>query len=212
MRYYHHFVEKYPPDESIFGRIVSNVMFFVAVTLRTLRAPLLSKEDVNAARAILKPGDIILVGDGRRFISFFIPDVVTHSLLYIGDDTMVHSEADGVEKMGLDVLPTEYDSMAVIRPRITDEQRSLVTVRALELVGKPYDFWFSEGTKALYCTEVLTESFSAVQFDVGFSEHDSRRWIFKGVRRPVDFAYAKNCDVVFLSKHLRMENGALSVV
>ena len=60
------------------------------------------------------------------------------------------------------------DYVAVLRPRITDEQRAAAVTRAFSHIGKPYDFEFDfASSDKLVCTEVVYRSFDGfIDFDL----------------------------------------------
>lgn len=111
----------------------------------------------------LQPGDIIARGYVKYLDGYFIPGKYSHTGVYIGEDTMIHSVAEGVCKVDvLDFL--QCDRCCIIRPK----NRGAVPVaidRAHMYLGTKYDFSFSAGDDALYCHELTASCYKDLKIE-----------------------------------------------
>lgn len=115
---------------------------------------------IERVQKILEPGDIIARGYDSYLDSKFIPDPLSfsHGAIYLGNNTVIHAVAEGVNLIHLyDFL--QCDRMAVFRPKNKRKLESLAK-QAIEiskrLLGKNYDFFFSDGDSAIYCFELVS--------------------------------------------------------
>ena len=135
-------------------------------------APLITREQVEALRPRLQPGDILLERRNWYLSNAFLPGFWPHGALYVGtiDDlrrlgiadhpevrsrlalfttTDAHGERPCViESVSEGVIfntlshSLHADHVAVLRPRLSPEQIAQAVVRAFTHQGKPYDFEF----------------------------------------------------------------------
>ncbi len=100
----------------------------------------------------LKAGDILCRGYVNYLDGYFIPGKYSHSGIYVGGDTVIHSVAEGVCKCDvLDFL--QCDCACIVRPK-DHKAITLAIDRAHGYLGTNYDFNFSAGDEALYCHEL----------------------------------------------------------
>lgn len=86
----------------------------------------------------------------KHLAAFGRPDASGHVLCF------VEAISEGVVFTSIEHSVGEADSVAVLRPRLTDEQRREVIARAFSHAGKPYDFDFDFfSADKLVCTEVV---------------------------------------------------------
>jgi len=82
-----------------------------------------------------------------------------------GDDqghqhVIIEAVSEGVIFSSLEHSIGGADSAAVLRPRVTEEEKNEAIVRAFSFAGRPYDFEFDfETTDTLVCTEVVFRSY-----------------------------------------------------
>lgn len=201
MRSYYHYIERHPRGASWFQRLLANLAFAFAITKRKYRGPLLTDEDYTTSRALLKKGDIVLVGSTRRMSSLIIRGPVTHTLMHVGDEKLIHAWVDGVEEEQYKTLFSEYDTLAILRPAYNEKEAKAAVETIRSYLGQPFDFWFTSDKESLYCVELLQKVFQSIQFDIGLGRLPWRI-VRRHVPRPADFLRARNADVVFLSKFL----------
>ena len=116
---------------------------------------LMRGENVREALESVEAGDILVRGYLNYLDSYFIPGFFSHAGVYVGDNKVVHALAEGViEEDILNFCRCDY--MAVLRPvGVTKENKREACRRALECVGKDYDFFFDfENENQLCCTEL----------------------------------------------------------
>jgi hypothetical protein len=108
-----------------------------------------SQEYRNAV-TLLKPGDLVFRRYFNYMDSFFIPGTYSHGSIYIGERTIIHSIAEGVQEIDiLDFL--RCDDFCILRPSSGQEE---AIKRAKSILGKEYDFNFESDDKRFYCFEV----------------------------------------------------------
>jgi 1-acyl-sn-glycerol-3-phosphate acyltransferase len=95
------------------------------------------------------------------------PRVAKHLEAFARGDATGHRHAvieaisEGVVFTSLEHSIGEADSVAVLRPKLTPEQRREVVARAFSHAGKPYDFDFDFfSSDKLVCTEVVYRAFN----------------------------------------------------
>lgn len=208
MHYEKHIIRNFPKNYPFWKKILANLTFFVFGTIIHQRKNLLNKSDIRKAKKALRPGDIILVGGLRRLTSLIIRGPVTHSLIYLGNNRVIHAIADGVETDHLYEVFCEYDTMTILRsidnrlnPKTYRKKIQTTLDYAKAQLGKPYDFEFSSGKKGFYCTELLYCSFKKGNIETGLEMKKKKLPI-----HPMEFIN-NNFHIIFLSHNLKLING-----
>lgn len=158
--------------------------------LRYGHQPQLPTDIANAVRAILAPGDVLIVRKEYALTNYFLPGYWPHAALYLGDvndlmrlrihehenvqprwarlleaapdsdDRVLESMKDGVHIRSL-ASPFASDSVVVLRPQLPQEQLAEALTRCLAHEGKAYDFDFDfRRADRLVCTEVIYRAYS----------------------------------------------------
>jgi hypothetical protein len=141
---------------------------------------------IEEMRAQLEPGDIILERRNWFLSNAFLPGFWPHAALYVGteDDlkglgiatkpdvvnrleeyrspahdgeskVVIESISEGVSFSSLSEA-TRADYIAVLRPRLSKEEKAKAIWKAFSHQGKPYDFEFDFDTQdKLVCTELV---------------------------------------------------------
>ncbi len=155
-------------------------------------------------RPKLLPGDILLTRRDGYLSNTFLPGNWGHAALYLGSPEEIRAlgEDPRIEKLlaeyeagrdddgfpfaaieaigeGVRFSSAEFamnaNSLAVLRPRVTDEQKRTAILRAMELRGTPYDFSFDVGSQdKIICTELVYRAY-APHLDVPFEEVMGRK-------------------------------------
>ncbi len=123
--------------------------------------PRITEQQIAELKSVLKPGDVILCGNNGTFI---------HSIIYLGNDVIVHSLATkgngktftGTIKETLSeyLFRAERDKFVVLRYKNLDpNELNKVFDYAVKQVGKSYDslFLINSDTR-FYCTELIYQS------------------------------------------------------
>ena len=110
---------------------------------------------------LIQPGDIILRKYNNYLDGCFIPGEYSHTGIYVGDNNMIHSIAEGVcEQDIIDYL--RCDRCIVLRP---NKGQELAIQRVKEWLKTPYDFDFTSGNKALYCHELGADAYKELDIE-----------------------------------------------
>ncbi|MEI7452522.1 MAG: YiiX/YebB-like N1pC/P60 family cysteine hydrolase [Candidatus Falkowbacteria bacterium] len=208
----YHRINNFPERSSLFKKILSQVVFLILVTKITRRKNRLGKKDYFAAKEIIKPGDLVLVGGFRTVSGFFMGKTFTHSLLYIGDGQCIHADADGVDTITFAELFLAYDTMVILRAKIEYDYEAViqkVITFAKSQIGKPYDFYLEHRRDRYFCTQLINVAFKNAGFDTGVGNGLRIKkhflWILWRIKRVVkagDFLHG-NFKIVFKSKSLK---------
>ena len=109
-------------------------------------------KQTREAMGVIKEGDIILRGYSDYLDGKFIPGKYSHTGLYVGDGSVIHSTAEGVNEIDIiDFL--RCDRFCILRPSGLQD----VAIRRARRFLKdkiPYDFDFSPWNNAMYCHEL----------------------------------------------------------
>jgi hypothetical protein len=164
----------------------SQIATWLGDTRLVSRPPFISLAQIKQVSEKIKPGDIILERRNWYLSNPWLPGFWPHSALYVGriqdlqelgiaDHPAVakHLKAytkrakDGQEYMVIEAVSegvvlnslehsAHADYVAVLRPRVTDEQKAAAIARAFAHLGKPYDFNFDfDDTHKLVCTQLV---------------------------------------------------------
>ena len=154
--------------------------------------PALPGEIIGQLVPLLAPGDVMISRKEHAFTNYFLPGYWPHASLYLGaaeqltalglsdheqvrprwprlaciergePRRVVEAQKDGVWIRSLH-SPLTCDALAVIRPRIGQDDVARALVRALFHDGKPYDFDFDfTRSDRLVCTEVVYRAYEGV--------------------------------------------------
>ena len=158
------------------GRAVSNMRKWSDKRVRP--------EIQEQVRAMLKPGDIIVTRHDAALSNFILPGYWPHSSLYIGTveerrklgvrtdedrwrrsaDPVATLEArkDGV-RFRLLSSTLNVDAVAVIRPKLNDDDIAEAISRAMTHEGKDYDFMFDfRRADRVVCAELIYRAYHSV--------------------------------------------------
>jgi hypothetical protein len=155
--------------------------------------PGLSDEIVGQLRGLLRPGDVLIVRKEHALTNYFLPGYWPHAALYLGTsdelaaaagfadhehvrphwDELLNCDPDEPSRVheamkdGVRIrsLRSAFgsDAIAVLRPKLAQEDIFTALARGMFHTGKSYDFDF-DFTRAdrLVCTEVVYRSYEGV--------------------------------------------------
>lgn len=162
------------------------------------RPPVIHTEQIESMESRLRPGDILLERRNWYLSNAFLPGFWPHAALYVGriddlralgianepsiqpvleaylatapdgrDHTVIESVSEGVIFNSL-TESMHADYVAVLRPRLNDEERGEAILRAFRHHGKPYDFEFDFFTSdKIVCTELVYRAYQGMlRFDL----------------------------------------------
>lgn len=157
------------------------------------REPFITVEQIKVLQEHLRPGDIVLERRNWYMSNAALPGFWPHAALYVGsvgdmeklgvlnhpvirkhiveicmvaDSGRQRLIIEAVSE-GVVLMPATHslhaDYIAVLRPRLTQEQIAKAIVRALEHKGKPYDFDFDfSDTEKIVCTQLVSEAYKGM--------------------------------------------------
>ncbi len=213
------FVYNFPENYPWHRKLISNFLFLVLGTQVLPRKNKLSNKDIRIARKILKKGDVILGGDSRTLFSKLVMNPITHSMLYLGNNKIIHSiGASGVIYSSLTFVFTKYDTLAILRvPENYKNRKTIIneTIKYAKLqFKKPYDFELKPENEAFFCVELINKSFKEAGYETGLSVKEGDKIIFKKSREAIkahDFLKG-NFDLIFHSHNLKIENNKITLL
>jgi hypothetical protein len=115
---------------------------------------------IRQAICLLQPGDIVLRYQDDYIIDHMIPGKYSHSGLYIGNGTIIHSISEGVQTIDImDFL--RCDAFIILRLAYLNKE---AVDRAREWIGKGYDHDFKSGNDKFYCHELVAEAYAPIGY------------------------------------------------
>lgn len=214
MKNYHHIIHNFPKNEPRWKRIFNNFTFAITVTRTTLRKSLLGKTDLKVLESTLEPGDILLVGQLKRVVHWVVRGPVTHAAIATGNGKIVQATIDGVEEATIEEVIDTYDTLAILRPRIANNEKkkiiSYAIAYAYDKIGTPFNFFMESGTERFYCTQLVNDAYHHAGFHTGLANSTKRNRLVAltgfntGALKPKHFVKG-NFDIVYLSRHLHRD-------
>ena len=171
-------------------------------------------DDVRNVISQIKDGDILLRGYSNYLDGWFIPGFFSHAGLYIGKtkksvQTVIHAMADGVFME--DVINfCRCDYLVILRrntkiePTLNSDSFKRVYDKAMESLGKGYDFAFDfSDIGNLSCTELVyvCNADAMPKYDV-FIKRRNVLFMKKEMLIPDDFLTSK-FDIIFKSNSVK---------
>ncbi len=219
-----HIVKNFPRDYSP-GRKLYVHLFYLACSFQPRpRANWLNIPDLDEVRKTLEPGDILLMGNLRTMLSKFCGGApITHSGIYTGQESMIHSMCDGVTHKSLEEVLSEYDSLAALRIPKQISGRDVIIEKALRLAEAqretPYDFFFTDREDAFFCSRFVNTVLNQAGYATNLrsiDQHPPQKQfappLLKRARsslQPIDFVQC--LDLVYHSPNLCVHQGKLTL-
>ena len=121
--------------------------FFVIYQPTTFKC---KANEYRHALMYLQEGDLIFRKYDNYLDGYLIPGMFSHGAIYVGERTIIHATAEGVNEIDLlDFL--RCDNFCILRP---NRGQKIAIKRAHSILGKEYDFNFESSDKRFYCFEV----------------------------------------------------------
>lgn len=204
MEYSHHVIRNLGKHPTVFKKIKATTLYNIGFVRFWWRNKFLTEKDYSDSAAIIQAGDIVLVGNHRKLIAFFMRGIVTHSLLYVGNGECIHAHGEGVERILYRKLFDVYDTLIVIRTNTSEERKAQAIVWMHNKLGLPYDYNFdTSSAEEWFCTELVCGAYH-------YAHADLLPFTKKQVVFPQDLVSGIGTRV-FHSKSLRENDGKLTL-
>ena len=207
MNHNYHIIKNFPPKYPFWKKVYANIIFAIGITKTNSKNSDLTLKDYIRAKNTIKKGDLLLVGNLRRIVKFFVKGPVTHCLMYVGNNKCIHSTEDGVNLVKLEDVFNEYDTALVLRHNNNNEKKFNKAINyAKKQIGKPYDFEFKsdlDHTKKVdkfYCSELVYLSLKTGGIRINLNENAPKPFK-KSVMHPMSFI-SENFSQIFTSESL----------
>ena len=150
-------------------RIILNILHPLIVWYGELEWPFSKRKikgsDFRKAYSKVVAGDIIVTRKLGEPTNLFIPGFYTHSMMYVGNSTVVEATSLCVHETDiLDALMSK-DHFAILRPKFCSQvEMKLIANKAKELKLKniEYDYGFEPNNDAFYCSELIYFCYKSV--------------------------------------------------
>lgn len=144
-------------------RLYNHVLKHIIPYIRfTTYYPSLNGKQFNRLYDKLLPGDVILTNDKKKLTTMLIPGDFAHAALCVGKgcdwevSEMTHNDYD--KTTFFDVCRMA-DRVVILRPQLERHVIENAIERCMSYDGAEYDNAFSLGVEALYCSELVYESY-----------------------------------------------------
>lgn len=144
-------------------------------------------EHYYGVRGMLEVGDVLLTKTRGEFSNLINPEEMKHGAICVGDFLgtgvyyILEATKYGVKLSPLATFMLSKDHIQGFRPNfITDTQRLLAKQVSDLMIGKPYDYQFTDGTEAMYCFEVVANFFLFSKSEVTLRQYEKLPdlWIY----------------------------------
>ena len=161
----------------------------------------------NALNKVLHPGDVLLCIDKRKLTTKLIPGEFSHAAMCISRDgvwEIAEMTHHNYEKSCLFDVCKQSDRVVILRPQLPLGQINSAIDKCKSFEGVDYDITFSLGVEALYCSEMVYESYSENALGVNISD---LLGLGKPYISPSGLYTAKHLEVVIDSADIYKERG-----
>jgi hypothetical protein len=123
--------------------------------------------DTRKIMTNIQPGDVVMRGYDDYLDGYFIPkgeSGCSHSGLYIGENKIVHSIAEGSSL--IDIIDfCRCDKIIILRPD-SGQEWAIEHAKKCADANVPYDFNFAPGPGKYYCHEFTASCYPNLQIDI----------------------------------------------
>lgn len=128
----------------------------------------------------LQAGDILLTTDKKKLTTVLIPGDFSHAAMCVstkGDWQISEMTHEDYTKSTLFDVCKESDRLVLLRPTLSKKVIEDAVEKCKSFEGSEYDSSFSLGIKALYCSELIFQSYEGNGLDANLED-------FVGLGRP----------------------------
>lgn len=166
------------------------VIKFVVPKVRfTVTPPRMNSGQYSAFEQSIQPGDLVFSVDRAKLSTVLIGGSWAHVGIVDSDKMIVEAHFPKSRR----IHPAEFcftsDVVALARPESTWVAEKLAR-RAKNLIGYPYDTFFQEGDRALYCSELVKQA--DYENELGFSPDADAGYDRTKIIKPDDLYMAEN--------------------
>lgn len=193
-----HIIRNFRSNASILERLWANILFnFGSFPLLPFQR-IMGTNICDTISQHMAAGDIVLVSDGRRMGSFIIGFKFAHATLATGSGTVIHAVGDGVVETPIERICREYAYIIILRNMfLTDSQIEKIVKKARSMIGKPYDFFYSNSDReTFFCTKLVEFAYASA------GRHLNLKRSWGGVVLPGSFLESKDLSIVYCSHKL----------
>jgi uncharacterized protein YycO len=143
------------------GTLFFRSTIYLSKLLGKLHAPfcecLITAKDFQAIINTVEPGDIIFTRSRGELGNLLISGDFKHCAMVLNSTMVLEATYSGVHTTAMFDLLKRIDYFCILRATTHNKQELYTAVSgAVGSIGMPYDFIFSEGNKAFYCSEVIS--------------------------------------------------------
>ena len=206
-------VYNFSPHYTPAKRKLANLIAHIADIRLEEQENYLSKDDYLNAKAFIRKGDILLVGDLRHASRYFVTGYLTHTLIYCGKGKCIHAVANGVEEVSMRKIFNKYDTAAILRCNTSTPKEKKKFIRlARKEKGMPYDFEMEEGDESTYyCSELALKisQKAGIKITTKYKPH-LRSTLAPDAIHPLELV-GGNLETIFLSHNLTMRDDKIEL-
>ena len=135
--------------------------------------PTMNGKKFSKIYEVAEPGDIILTIDRKKLTTVLIPGEFSHAGMVVSKDgvwetaEMTHNHYD---KTCLFDMAKSSDRIVIMRPTLPQSVINEAIVKCKSFEGADYDTSFSLGIEALYCSELIYESYENNSLGIDISD------------------------------------------
>ena len=135
--------------------------------------PQMNGKQYSALYKAVEPGDIILTIDRKKLTTVLIPGEFSHAGMVVSKDgvwetaEMTHNHYD---KTCVFDMAKSSDRIVVMRPQLPLSVINKAIEKCKSFEGADYDTSFSLGIEALYCSELIYESYENNSLGIDISD------------------------------------------
>jgi uncharacterized protein YycO len=152
--------------------------------------------DAQGLYELIEPGDVLISATFGELTYPLTPGPFKHAAIISTDRMVIEAIGQGVSCGSVMQFLITKDRVCLLRPTWCDNvARRGAAKTAIQKVGLPYDYEFTQGNGSYYCSELITDCYrdawKRTQNDPCPWEH------LNGTTLPSDFFRSKNWQVVY---------------